>query len=307
MSMMRKCCCEVQLGRCCMIDIDVGEQDCADDCVDGKTWQECVALGGHWQAGTCADENGCKGVCCATDAQGYFVACQEGVTQCECFSDNLAPGVTTNWTPGPELTCADISCPCQCIPDGCVYRQYVLVTKTTTHFFHCAHCPESGSCYNATNTQVTTEFWCDDSAAHVFADGTLCSGISTGQGVLTRAEYVAYVNTGVFDSVEPHIDDCDGGENQYGSTTIEYTAANGITVPLFSTKCNETITVGTNYISRAACVIDGDVSQCAGGCACVQPPYYASETIYHTPAYCTFGCARPDDCAHRVDDCTGCA
>lgn len=129
MSLVTACCCPTLLGRCCVLDTTSPFVDCVDICTDEVIQADCTALGGIWQLGLCADVNACKGVCCATDSTGYFVACQEGVTQCECFSDNLAPGVTTNWTSGNDLTCADIACPCQCA-ELCPCVKYIIITYT---------------------------------------------------------------------------------------------------------------------------------------------------------------------------------
>lgn len=155
MTLQKNCCCS--LGHCCTLDLDLPNQDCADGCVDNISQTDCATLGGIWQTGTCSDENSCKGTCCVTNSTtGCFIACQTNVTRCECFSDNLALGVSTNWTEGTSIynSCEYIGCPCTNL-EGCNFTQVVIFTEQLIwNDWHCGNCNGCGVNRGYTSTTI---------------------------------------------------------------------------------------------------------------------------------------------------------
>ena len=283
------CCCATTTGRCCiLVTPGPGGADCADLCEDNKTPAQCAALGGVWEAGACADiePDACKGVCCATTTAGYFVACQEGVTQCECFSDNLAEGVNTTWTSGANLTCADIACPCQCSSEPCPCMQYIKLTTTDTL--------TTQVCDN-TCSIIVIEISVDNAvnSAHCQANGLFdaCPGNGT-----FISDLIAYYNSAGYSETYVH---CDDGRTE--THTIDYLAELGAIVCPNSLCTPTTINIGTNTYN-ATCSISGTGSP---PCTC-NPIYPQSDTdpcIVPIPYCNTCGY---EDCVHVYDDCVVC-
>ena len=156
MTLQKNCCCAV--GRCCTLDVDLPNADCQDGCIDNISEIDCDQQGGRWQLGTCADVDSCKGTCCVTNSTtGCFIACQTNVTRCECYSDNLAVGVATNWTEGTSIynSCEYIGCPCTNL-EGCDFKQIIIFTEEIYwHTWHCYGCDGCGALREAKSTTVT--------------------------------------------------------------------------------------------------------------------------------------------------------
>lgn len=280
------CCCNT--GRCCILDTTSANVDCVDLCVDNKTPAQCTALGGVWELGTCndVDPKACIGVCCATTTAGYFVACQEGVTQCECFSENLAPNVTPTWHSGPNLTCEDIACPCQC-PGICPCTQYITYTRTTTT----TDTDCDGNC-----TTVVTEIIVDTDSL-----GGPCNADGSYDGC--DPDYIpdlmAYIDS--IGSTQTFFN-C----NNYGTVftrvvTMSQTTQLGVIVcpnPL----CTPSIaTIGTNIYTGTCIITHGNQD-----CECYPSyPYAVYEVITITRSSCNT-CGNGDTCVHLYDDCAGC-
>ena len=292
MSLLRaKCCCNT--GRCCILNTTDPNVDCTDQCIDNKTPAQCTALGGVWEPGACADiePDACIGVCCATTTAGYFVACQEEVTQCECFSDNLAVGVTTTWHSGPNLTCFDIACPCQC-PGVCPCTRYITYTKTETYTN--TGCIDIREYCSSIIQEITVD--CDTFGGPCNADGSY-----DGCDPNYIPDLMAYINSlGYTESFF----DCD----DYGTTstqvhTISFTSQLGVIVCPNPLCTPSQVTIGTNTINRTCQITGGDPFY---QCACPpEYPIFVSEVITLTRPSCNT-CGNGDDCVHLYDDCAGC-
>ena len=285
------CCCATNLGRCCILDTTSPGVDCVDLCVDNKTPAQCLALGGVWEAGACnmIDPTPCVGVCCATTTAGYFVACQEGVTQCECFSDNLAEGVNTTWTSGPNLTCADIACPCQCSDSPCPCMQYIKLTTTDT--------TTTQVCDN-TCSIIVVEVSVENAVngAHCQAGGLFDACASNGTFI---NDLIAYYNSA--SSTETYVH-CDDGRTW--THAIDYYAELGAIVCPNSLCTPTTIEIGINTFD-ATCSISGTGSPPLIRCTC-NPIYPNSDTdpcIVPLPHCNTCGY---ENCVHEYDDCETC-
>ena len=284
------CCCNT--GRCCILDTTSPIVDCVDLCVDNKTPAECAALGGVWESGTCndVDPNGCIGVCCATTTAGYFVACQEGVTQCECFSENLAPNVTSTWHSGPNLTCADIACPCQCSDSPCPCLQYLIVKKTTT--ITTQICNNTCS-FETVEIEYSNQF--DASACQ--SNGLFDACPLSSDYLYDQIDYLN--NVAGYTQVDVH---CDDGRTI--TEVVVYEASFGQIVCPNSLCTPTTINLGTDYLS-GTCVVIGtcDITQPQPVCNPISTYYTPSPSIVSIPHCNTCGY---EDCVHEYDDCAGC-
>lgn len=283
------CCCPSQLGRCCILDTTAPNVDCQDLCVDNKTVAQCTALGGVWELGACADvnPNACVGVCCATNAAGYFVACQEGVTQCECYSDNLAVGVTTTWHSGPNLTCADIACPCRC-QEPCPCYQYIVFATLETITNH--------TCFSPCTTQyIIHESEPDGVAVPVTPNGldTECVG-----NAALIAYYLSYVPTLGFS----YTYFCQDGTTISQTRVRSYSASLGAVVCSTSICNAPQVNIG-NYEYTFTCTENGPSS---APCLCqYSPNINVSTPVMVTREYCQT-CSL-ENCVHEFDDCENCA
>ena len=287
------CCCATTTGRCCiLVTPGPGDADCADLCEDNKTPAQCAALGGVWEAGACADiePDACKGVCCATTTAGYFVACQEGVTQCECFSDNLAVGVNTTWTSGANLTCADIACPCQCSSSPCPCIQYLIVKKTTT--ITTQICDNTCS-FKTVQIEYTNQYFGSYCQSNGLFDG--CPD----QGVYLNDKIDYLNNVAGYTQVDVH---CDDGRTI--TQVVAYEASLGSIVCPNSLCSPTTINLGTDYIS-GTCEIIGtcDTNQQQPVCNPNLTYYTPSQAIVNLPYCDTCGY---ENCVHVYDDCVRC-
>ena len=291
------CCCATTTGRCCiLVTPGPGGADCADLCEDNKTPAQCAALGGVWEAGACADiePNACVGVCCATTTAGYFVACQESVTQCECFSDNLAVGVNTTWTSGANLTCADIACPCQCSDQPCPCIQYIKVKITETTVTRYPSCNDVNYCYY---TVIEESLDCAAYAVACDPDGTQLSCPGDENYFSDLVAYFASI------SITETFQQCgEYGDSSTNETrTILYTAELGAVVCKNSLCTPNSITIGTNYTSYN-CAVSGAVR--TPPCACQYPNTMVTEPCV-VPLYHCNTCPY-ENCVHEYDDCATC-
>ena len=271
MSLLRaKCCCNT--GRCCILNTTDPNVDCTDQCIDNKTPAQCTALGGVWEPGACADiePDACIGVCCATTTAGYFVACQEEVTQCECFSDNLAVGVNTTWHSGPNLTCFDIACPCQC-PGICVCTRFITYTETHTY------------------TYTGCGGYCNPDGSYDVCDPNYIPDL------------MAYINslgyTESYGSCE------DFGTISTVVHTVSFTTQLGVIVCPNPLCTPSQVTIGTNTYNSTCAITYAEAGY---ECACAPGyPFSSSEVITFTRPSCNT-CGNGDDCVHLYDDCAGC-
>jgi len=290
------CCCATTTGRCCILDTTAPNVDCLDLCVDNKTPAQCAALGGVWEAGACADiePDACVGVCCATTTAGYFVACQEGVTQCECYSDNLAPGVNTTWTSGSQLTCADIACPCQCSDQPCPCIQYIKIKVTETTVTRFPTCNSVDYCYY---TVIEENLDCAAYTTVCDPDGTQlsCPGnINDFSDLVAYFAAISYTET--YQQCTEYSD-----SSTTETHSVIYTVELGAVVCKNSLCTPTSISVGTNYTSYN-CSITGAIRN--PPCACQYPNTMVTEpclvTVYHCNT-CGY-----ENCVHVYDDCVTC-
>jgi len=290
------CCCATTTGRCCILDTTAPGVDCVDLCVDNKTPAQCAALGGVWETGACADVDpvACVGVCCATNAAGYFVACQENVTQCQCFSDNLATGVVTNWTSGPNLTCADIACPCVCSDQPCPCIQYIKVKTTDTRVTRYPLCNASEYCVY---TVIEEGLDCAAYGVACDPDGTQLSCPGNGNYFSDLVAYFAAISyTETFQQCTEY-----GDSSTTETHSVLYTAELGAVVCKNSLCTPATISVGTNYTSYN-CSISGATR--TPPCVCQYPNTMVTEPAVVGLPHCNT-CGY-ENCVHVFDDCATC-
>jgi len=290
------CCCATTVGRCCILDTTSPGVDCVDLCVDNKTPAQCLALGGVWEVGACnmIDPTPCVGVCCATTTAGYFVACQEGVTQCECFSDNLAEGVVTNWTSGANLTCADIACPCVCSDQPCPCIQYIKVKTTDTRVTRYPSCNASDYCVY---TVIEESLDCAGYAVACDPDGTQLSCPEDGNYFSDLVAYFAAISyTETFQQCTEY-----GDSSTTETHSVLYTAELGAVVCKNSLCTPATISVGTNYTSYN-CSISGATR--TPPCVCQYPNTMVTEPAVVGLPHCNT-CGY-ENCVHVFDDCVTC-
>ena len=281
------CCCATTVGRCCILDTTAPNVDCQDLCVDNKTVAQCTALGGVWELGACADvePNACVGVCCATNAAGYFVACQEGVTQCECYSDNLAVGVTTTWHSGPNLTCADIACPCRC-QTPCPCLQYIIVTTTQTIINHTCSSPCTSQYYIYESDPIAISVPVTPNALD-----TECVG-----NTALINYWLSYIPTLGYNNTYY----CQDGVTVSQTDVKVYTATLGAVVCSTSICNAPQVSVG-NHINIYTCTDTGS----SAPCLCTGPNVNTSTPVMVTRDYCQT-CSL-ENCVHEFDDCENCA
>jgi len=290
------CCCATTTGRCCILDTDHPPQDCVDICENNKTPAQCAELGGVWEAGACADVDpvACVGVCCATTTAGYFVACQEGVTQCECFSENLATGVVTNWTSGANLTCADIACPCVCSDQPCPCIQYIKVKTTETTVTRFPTCNDANYCVY---TVIEEDLNCAAYGVACDPDGTQLSCPGNGNYFSDLVAYFAAISyTETFQQCTEY-----GDSSTTETHSVLYTAELGAVVCKNSLCTPATISVGTNYTSYN-CSISGATR--TPPCVCQYPNTMVTEPAVVGLPHCNT-CGY-ENCVHVFDDCVTC-
>ena len=282
------CCCATTTGRCCILDTTAPGVDCVDLCVDDKTPAQCLALGGVWEAGACADIEpaACIGVCCATTTAGYFVACQEGVTQCECFSDNLAEGVVTNWTSGANLTCADIACPCRCA-DSCTSIQLIGYGETRLAW------------YRPCNLECTVTINTDD-----FIPNYVGVSISNNGEDCNSTYWIDYwIALLTSSSLEETF--CDLGETgtnrQYSSVAFSTGAVLGAVLTTVSI-CNAPLQNVGNLTHSQSC--SSTAPGLSSQCVCTISNQSTSVPVYLARPYCRT--CDYENCTHVFDDCENC-
>ena len=281
------CCCPTpeELGRCCILDTDTSPQDCVDLCENNKTPAQCAALGGVWELGECADvePEPCVGVCCATTTAGYFVACQESVTQCECFSDNLAVGVNTTWTSGPQLTCVDIACPCRCA-DSCTSVQLIDYSELIVY----SRSPCNLEC---TFTETTNEFTPGYVGVNIGNNGEDCN---TQYWIDYWIAQLTSTNSTSTPCYAP-----------YTKTYESYTFTSGATVGAVLTPvsiCNPPQQNVGNHTYSYICTADHP--NLDPQCQCPSSNYSTSVPVFMDRPYCNT-CGY-ENCVHVYDDCENC-
>jgi len=282
------CCCATTTGRCCILDTTAPGVDCVDLCVDNKTPAQCAALGGVWETGACADVDpaACVGVCCATNAAGYFVACQEGVTQCECFSENLATGVVTNWTSGANLTCADIACPCRCA-DSCTSIQLIGYSETRSSWYS----PCGIICRVYVNTDDFTPNYVGVLVSNNGEDCNSTYWIDYWISLLTSSSLTKGY--------------CDLGETGTNAQTTEVAFATGAVLGAVLTTvniCNAPLQNVVNLTHTQSCTADHP--SLSGQCVCTISNQSTSVPVYWARPYCRT--CDYENCIHVYDDCENC-